>query len=68
MQTRSPVDTRETSHDRRQLRDDPPQAITCVECGDRRKWRLPRASRTQTIRKLVDISHNHPLTLFARLC
>ena len=47
MQIRSPGNSREISYDRCQLSHDPPQAITCVECGDRTKWLLPLASRTR---------------------
>ena len=35
------------SYDRRRVRVDHPAARTCVVCKERRKWRLPRASRTR---------------------
>ena len=33
------------SYDRRRLRGDHPPACTCVDCEERRRWRLPRVSQ-----------------------
>ena len=35
------------SYDRRRLRGDHPAACTCFDCEERRKWRLPRTSRSR---------------------
>ena len=35
------------SYDRRRTRGDHPAACTCVDCDERRKWRLQRTSRNQ---------------------
>ncbi len=35
------------SYDRRRIRGDHPAACTCVDCDERRKWRLQRTSRNQ---------------------